>query len=101
LRRAAVEQKHALPVGERLAEGDQSLLDAVANETAEQMVQRLREVLSDPRDRAIFDGKLAGHTKEEIGKGLNRSTRWVGGRWQRIVARLRQDDAEEAAARGN
>jgi DNA-directed RNA polymerase specialized sigma24 family protein len=90
LRRAGVEQKHAIPLAELLGDRGRDLLDGVAHEAAEQVVQRFRESLSDPTDLTIFDGKLGGKGEVEIADELGCSTKKVRDRWKRIRNRLRK-----------
>jgi DNA-directed RNA polymerase specialized sigma24 family protein len=92
LRHAGVEEKHA----PTLAARHPDLLDGVADETATQVVQRLRKTLSDQADLAIFDGKYAGKTEVEIGNELGWSTRKVRSRWQDIREQLCQDEDGES-----
>jgi DNA-directed RNA polymerase specialized sigma24 family protein len=93
LRRARVEHKHAPRVGERLDASAQELLDVLAHETAERVVQHVRESLAEETDQVIFEGKLAEKNEVQIANELRCSTRKVRGRWKRIREMLCQGDA--------
>jgi DNA-directed RNA polymerase specialized sigma24 family protein len=93
LRHAGVEDKHAPRIAQTAGEGERTLLDQLADETAEQRVERVRACLTDEVDQAIFDCKLAEQNEVQIANDLGCSTRKVRGRWQRIKDRLRQADA--------
>jgi DNA-directed RNA polymerase specialized sigma24 family protein len=90
LRHRGVEEKHAPRIAQARNEGDRNLLDELADETAEQRVQRVRACLVDETDQAIFDGKLAQREEVQIANALGCSTRKVRGRWKQIKDRLRQ-----------
>jgi DNA-directed RNA polymerase specialized sigma24 family protein len=93
LRRLSVEEKHAPQIAKTRGACDRTLLDQLANETAEQRVERIRGSLAGPADQAIFNAKLAEQNEVEIANELGCSTRKVRGCWKRIKARLRQAEA--------
>jgi DNA-directed RNA polymerase specialized sigma24 family protein len=97
LRRMGVEEKHAPRIAHTGGERDRTMLDQLAEETAEQRVARVRASLTDQTDQAIFDGKLAQHDEVQIANDLGCSTRKVRNRWKRIKERLRQVETGTAS----
>jgi hypothetical protein len=91
LRHIRVEERHAPRIAQA-GEADRNLLEQLAEETAEQRIERIRASLADETDQAIFDGKLAEQEEVQIANALGCSTRKVRGRWKQIKERLRHTD---------
>jgi DNA-directed RNA polymerase specialized sigma24 family protein len=96
LKRAAVEQALALLPGN--PDPPRDLLEALSQQSAEEVLDELEAGLNDGIGRAVFRGKLEQKTEAEIADMLKCSTRKVRGVWrlvrQRLLRRASELDCE-------
>jgi DNA-directed RNA polymerase specialized sigma24 family protein len=96
LARAAAERAHAQLPGN--PDPARDLLEALSQQSAEEVLDELEAGLNDEIGRAVFRGKLEQKTEAEIADMLKCSTRKVRGVWrlvrQRLLRRASELDSE-------